>query len=151
MAFLPETGVRSRHDLARFEAQMPLEQCLPERSIVDVFVGTAARQPDSTALTMLMTGAPDERPRRVSYRELLGLIRQAANLFHALAGPEPGVAYMLPSLVETHATLWGAETAGYAVPINFLPQREHIAALLKASGVTVLVALGMQKSPVCRD
>jgi fatty-acyl-CoA synthase len=58
---------------------------------------------------------------------------------------------MLPSLVETHATSWGAETAGYAVPIKFLPQREHIAALLKASGATVLVALGMQKSPVCRD
>ena len=45
----------------------------------------------------------------------------------------PGVAYMLPSLIETHATLWGAETAGYAVPINFLLQPEHIAALLRAA------------------
>ena len=49
---------------------------------------------------------------------------------------------MLPSLVETHATLWGAETAGYAVPINFLLQPEHIAELLKASGARILVALG---------
>jgi fatty-acyl-CoA synthase len=49
---------------------------------------------------------------------------------------------MLPSLVETHATLWGAETAGYAVPINFLLQPEHIAALLEASGAKILVALG---------
>jgi fatty-acyl-CoA synthase len=49
---------------------------------------------------------------------------------------------MLPSLVETHATLWGAETAGFAVPINFLLQPEHIAALLEASGARILVALG---------
>ncbi len=142
MAFLPKTGIRSRDDLACFEAEMPLEQRLLERSILDVFIGAAARQPDRPALTMLMTGAPDEQPRRVSYRELLGLIRRAANLFSTLAGPNPGVAYMLPSLVETHATLWGAETAGFAVPINFLLQPEHIAELLKASGARILVALG---------
>ena len=89
-----------------------------------------------------MSGAEDEQPRRVNYGELLGLVRRAANLFAALSGPRPGVAYMLPSLIETHATLWGAETAGYAVPINFLLQPEHIAALLRASGASVLVALG---------
>ena len=83
---------------------------------------------------MLMTGAPDEQPRRVSYRELLGLVRRAANLFATLGGPRPGVAYMLPSLVETHATLWGAETAGYAVPINFLLQPEHIAGAAQGIG-----------------
>ena len=69
-------------------------------------------------------------------------MRRAANLFAALGGPRPGVAYMLPSLVETHATLWGAETAGYAVPINFLLQPEYIAGLLEASGARILVALG---------
>jgi hypothetical protein len=47
------------------------------------------------------------------------------------------VAYLLPSLVETQATLWGAETSGYAaVPINFLLQTEPIAELLKASGAS---------------
>jgi fatty-acyl-CoA synthase len=142
MAHLPQTGVRNRDDLARFEAEMTLDQRLPERSVLDVFIAGAARAPDRTALTQLMTGAPDETARRVSYRELLGLVRRAANLFATLAGPRPGVAYMLPSLVETHATLWGAETAGYAVPINFLLQPEHIAGLLKASGARILVALG---------
>ena len=139
---LTDLRIRDRDDLARFEAEMTLEQRLPERSIFDVFVAAAARQPDRIALTMLMTGLPDEQPRRVNYRELLGLVRRAANLFAALGGPRPGVAYMLPSLVETHATLWGAETAGYAVPINFLLQPDHIADLLEASGATVLVALG---------
>jgi fatty-acyl-CoA synthase len=142
MALLPEYGVGTLADIARLESEMTLDERLPERSILDVFVGSAARQPDHTALTMLMTGAPDEKPRRVSYSELLGLVRRAANLFASIGGARPGVAYMLPSLVETHATLWGAESAGYAVPINFLLQPDHIAGLLQASGARILVALG---------
>ena len=142
MALLPSSPIRDLADLARFEAELTLDQRLPERSVLDVFVAAAARDPDRIALTQLMSGAPDEVARRVSYSDLLGLARQAANLFSDLAGPRPGVAYMLPSLVETHATLWGAEIAGYAVPINFLLQPEHIAALLQASGARILVALG---------
>jgi fatty-acyl-CoA synthase len=142
MARLNADPIRTREDLARFEAEMTLDERLPERSILDVIEGTAARQPERPAITMLMTGAPDEQPRVVGYGELLGLVRRAANLFHTLAGARPGVAYMLPSLVETHATLWGAESAGYAVPVNFLLQAEHIAALIEASGAKVLVALG---------
>ncbi len=142
MALLPSPSIRTREDLARFEAEMTLEQRLPERSILDVFTAGAALWPDRSALIQLMTGAPDEQARRVSYRELLGLVRRAANLFATLGGPRPGVAYMLPSLVETHATLWGAEAAGYAVPINFLLQPDAIAGLLEASGARILVALG---------
>ena len=94
---------------------------------------------------MLMTGAADEQPRRVNYRELLTLVRRAANVFATWGGAvgegrgerRPGVACMLPGLIETHATLWGAETAGDAVPINVLLQPEHIAQLLKASGARI--------------
>ncbi|MFT4827594.1 MAG: fatty-acyl-CoA synthase [Paracoccaceae bacterium] len=142
MAHFGDARIRDREDLARFEAEMTLEQRLPERSILDVFTVGAARHPTATAITMLMTGAPDEQPRRVNYGQLLGMIRGAANMFASLGGPAPGVAYMLPSLVETYAALWGAETAGYAVPINFLLQVDSIAELLKASGAKILVALG---------
>ncbi|MEP1209222.1 MAG: AMP-binding protein [Rhizobiaceae bacterium] len=142
MADLGNERICTFEDLKSFEAEMTLEQRLPERSILDVFIASAAMQGDATAITMLMTGAEDEQPRRVSYNQLLGLIRGAANLFSELGGPAPGVAYMLPSLVETHVTLWGAETSGYAVPINFLLQPESIAELLKASGAKILVALG---------
>ena len=142
MAVLSDRPIRSYEDIERFEAEMTVQQRLPERSVLDVFIGAAARRPERTAITMLMTGDADEQPRQVSYRELLGLVRQAANAFHALGGPRPGVAYMLPNLVETHASLWGGQAAGYAVPINFLLQPDHIAELLKASGVNILVALG---------
>jgi fatty-acyl-CoA synthase len=137
-----EYPLRTLDDVARFEAEMPLEQRLPGRSVFDVFIAAAQRDPQATAITMVMTGAPDEEPRRIGYAELLLLVRRAANLFSSLGGQRPGVAYMLPSLVETHATLWGAETAGYAVPINFLLHPDHIAELLKASGAKILVALG---------
>lgn len=49
---------------------------------------------------------------------------------------------MLPTLIETHAVLWAAETAGYAVPINFLLKPDHIRGLLEASGAKVLVTFG---------
>src|SRR5262245_56345636 len=84
MAILPETPLRTREDVARFEAAMPLDERLPERSVLDVFVAGAVRWPDRTAITLLMSGAPDEAPRRASYRELLGLVRRAANLFASL-------------------------------------------------------------------
>lgn len=142
MAIFGDAPIRTREDVQRFEAEMSLEERLPERSVLDVFLSSAARTPDATAITMLMTGAPDEEPRRVSYSQLLGLIRGAANLFAALGGPAPGVAYMLPYLLETHVTLWAAETAGYAVPINFLLQPDSIAELIRASGAKILVALG---------
>ncbi len=142
MADLGDERIRTREDVARFEREMTLDQRLPERSVLDVFVASAERRPTATAITMLMTGAPDEQPRRVDYAQLLGMIRGAANMFSALGGPAPGVAYMLPSLVETYVTLWGAETAGYAVPINFLLQADSIAELLRASGAKILVALG---------
>lgn len=142
MANLGAQPIRTEQDLRRFEADMSLDARLPEHSILDVFINSAERAPDATAITMLMTGAAEEIPRRISYQALLGQIRRAANLFHDLGGPAPGVAFMLPALIETHVTLWGAETAGYAVPINFLLRTQSIAELLKASGTKILVALG---------
>lgn len=134
--------IRSRDDIRRFEEEKPFNERVGARSIYDVFVESARRDPTATAITMVMTGAHDETARYVSYRELLGDISRAANLFTEIGGPQPGVAYLLPILVETQVTLWGAETAGYAVPINFVLQPEHIADLVRSSGASILVALG---------
>ena len=142
MANLGAKPIRTFNDLKQFEAEMPLRDRLPETSILDVFINSAERAPNATAMTMLMTGAADENPHDISYRDLLGQIRRAANLFAHIGGEAPGVAFMLPALIETHVTLWGAETAGYAIPINFLLQPESITELLKASGAKILVALG---------
>ncbi len=142
MANLGARPIRTRSDVAGFEAEMTLEERLPEQCILDVFINSAERDPEATALTMLMTGTVDEQPRRVTYQQLLEQIRRAANLFAEIGGNAPGVAFMLPALIETHATLWGAETAGFAVPINFLLQPDSIAELVKTSGAKILVTLG---------
>ncbi|MCJ7799396.1 MAG: hypothetical protein MUP33_06490 [Polaromonas sp.] len=60
MAILNDRPIIDRETLAQFEAAMTLEQRLPERSVLDVFIGAAVRQPGRTAITMLMSGAPDE-------------------------------------------------------------------------------------------
>jgi fatty-acyl-CoA synthase len=137
-----ESPLLTLSDVERFEAEMPLHDRLPGDSVYDVFVRAAEIHGNRIALTMLMTGEEDEQPRRVSYAELLELVRQTANLFKSLGSERPGVAFMLPTLIETHAVLWGAETAGYAVPINFLLQPDHIRGLLEASGAKVLVTFG---------
>ena len=134
--------LRTLADIERFEQEMPFEQRLSARSVFDLFAASAQAHPERFALTQLLTGEDDEQPRRLTYRELLPLLRRAANLFASLGGPRPGVAYMLPSLIDTHLVLWGAETAGFAVPVNYLLQPQHIAALVHASGASILVALG---------
>lgn len=142
MPLFSDYPVATLKDVVRFETEKTLEQRYDARSVYDIFAKSAARHPDRTALTMLMTGADDETPRLVTYRQMLDGITRTANFFASLGGPGAGVAYILPSLVETHFTLWGAETAGYAVPLNFLLQAQNIADLVRASGAKILVALG---------
>lgn len=134
--------IRNLDDVIRLETELTFDQRVSACSIYDVLRQSAERAPQSIALTMLMTGADDETPETVTYGKLLEGVTRAANLFYNLGGPNPGVAYVLPSLIETHVVLWGAETEGYAVPINFLLGAEHIADLVRASGASILVALG---------
>ncbi len=142
MPLFSDYPVATLKDVVRFETEKTLEQRYDARSVYDIFAKSAARHPDRTALTMLMTGAEDEAPRIVTYKQMLDGVTRAANFFASLGGPGVGVAYILPSLVETHFTLWGAEAQGYAVPINFLLQAQNIADLVRASGAKILVALG---------
>lgn len=111
-------------------------------SIYAALQHTAANKPQRTALTYLQTGDANEQARTVNYAALLAGVTQAANLFAQLGGIGAGVAYLLPSLVETHFVLWGAETSGYAVPLNPFLTTEQIEELVRASGAKILVTVG---------
>src|SRR4051794_12793356 len=128
----PSGPLRNLDDIRRFERAAPLESRMPAGGVHGLFTATAARFPDRPALTMIMSGDDAETPRTLTHRELSAGITRAANLFAELGGPGAGVAFLLPSLIETHLTLWGAETSGYAVPLNFLLQAEQIAELVRA-------------------
>ena len=134
-------GLRSEADIVAFESAVPLHERIPP-TVYEVFENSAVRHGDACALSMVVTAADDERPARLTYRQLLGAVTQAANLFHQVAGVDGGIAYMLPSLFETHSVLWGAETVGYAVPINPLLEPEHIVRLIGASGASALTTCG---------
>lgn len=111
-------------------------------SIYEALQHTAANKPERTALTYLQTGEADEQPRSLNYQKLLAGVTQAANLFAQLGGAGAGVAYLLPSLIETHLVLWGAETSGYAVPLNPFLTTEQIEELVRTSGAKILVTVG---------
>ncbi len=134
--------IRTLSDIERFETELPFAERCRARGIYDIFAQAAEIYPQHTAITMVMTGESTETPRRVTFRELLGGITRAANLFRDVAGSRPGVAFLLPNLVETHFILWGAEIAGYAVPINPLLTPNHITELVRSAGAEILVALG---------
>lgn len=115
----------------------------PERSPYALIRAAALRFPAREALTFLPDAGLDTAPCHVTYRALLAGIHRAANLFRAMGvGPDDTVALLAPNTPEAHVVLWGAQLAGRVCPINYLLQPEHIAALLKASNATVLVALG---------
>jgi fatty-acyl-CoA synthase len=142
MAPLAPLPLRTLSDIERFETEKAFEQRCSARSIYDVFVSSAEIHADRPALTMVITGEASETPRRITFRDLLDGVTRTANLLRRIAGPRGGVAFRLPNLVETHFTLWGAEIAGYALPINPLLAPTHIAELIRAAEARVLVALG---------
>ena len=139
--------------MIRFPARLPavpdpfdgtdLEDWLDVDNVYDALDWVACSRTASSALCYVESGEPGDVVRRISYGGLISGVRQAANLFRGLgANRASGVAYMLPALPETQFVLWGAEVAGFAVPINFLLQPAHIADLMLAVGVKILVALG---------
>src|SRR5690349_17496409 len=127
MSLLPREPLRSFDDVLRFERELPFEARVPMRSIHELFSAQAGRFGDRKALTMVMTGDDDEAARALTYSQLLAATTRAANLFTELGGPGAGVACLVPNLLETQIALWGAETSGYAVALNFLLQADHLA------------------------
>ena len=121
---------------------MRFEEWMAATNVFDAIERTQKRYGDKTAITFLGTDweAP---PRKLDYAELVDGIARTANAFRSL-GLRRGdvVAYMLPSLVETHFVLWGAATAASALPLNPLLKADEIANLCRVAGAKALVALG---------
>jgi fatty-acyl-CoA synthase len=138
--------IRNLADIIAFENEKPFEQRLAAKSVYDVFTESAALYADRTAVSILQRGDPDEAENFITYAQLLSGVNRAANLFTELGGSGAGVAYLLPNLLDTFYVLWGAESAGYAVPINFLLGAEHIADIVRTSRAKILVALGPHPS-----
>jgi fatty-acyl-CoA synthase len=123
-------------------AGVTFEQWAGVRNVFEAIHRTASTHGANTAITLIGSD-PDEKPRKLSYTELVEGVVRTANAFRGL-GLQRGdvVAYMLPSLPETHFVLWGAATAASALPLNPLLKAEEIVSLCRAAGAKALVALG---------
>jgi fatty-acyl-CoA synthase len=129
-------------DVAACEA-VPIGERLAAASTFDAIRIGAAHAPDAPALRFLPTASPADVPIDMSHAQFIARVTQAANLFHAHGiGPRDCVSFLLPLLPDAFVTLFGAEAAGIANPVNPLLEPHQIAEILTAADTKVLVTLG---------
>jgi fatty-acyl-CoA synthase len=129
-------------DVRTFE-QAAYGERIAAQSTYDAIKLGAAKNPDAPAIQFLANADPADTPLVISHRDFVARVTQAANMFHALGVSDNDVvSFMLPLLPEAFITLFGAEAAGVANPINPLLEPHQIAEILEAAKTTVLVALG---------
>ena len=123
--------------------QVPYADRIAAESTYEAISSGAACNPDAPAIQFLPNADPADTPIVVTHRDFVARITQAANMFHALGvGRNDVVSFLLPLLPEAFITLFGAEAAGIANPVNPLLEPHQIAEILQAARSTVLVALG---------
>ena len=129
-------------DVRAFE-QIPYLDRIAATSTYDAIRLGASHNPDAPAIQFLPNADPADTPLVITHRDFFARVTQAANMFHALGvRKDDVVSFMLPLLPEAFITLFGAEAAGIANPVNPLLEPHQIAEILEAAGTTVLVALG---------
>ena len=134
-------SLASAAELQAFE-RVPYEERIAAASTYDAIQLAANYDPNAVAIRFLPTASAEDAPIEITYGQLVGRITQAANMFHALGvGPGDVVSFLLPLLPQSFFTLFGAETAGIANPVNPLLEAHQIAEILDAAGTKVLVAL----------
>ncbi len=138
----------SDYPLIRTLADIEMMEAVPWRdrcsfvSTYEAIKSAAEEYAQLDALTFLPSGAADDVPFTVSYRELLARITQTANLFHSLGvGASDVVSYILPNFPETHEVIWGGEAAGIVNAINPLLEPMTIKKLLSAANAKVIVTI----------
>ena len=132
--------LRSAADVADIEATYGEEGLLPADTVLDCLRAIAREQPDKPAIVLVEPPDFTTPARSVSFAGLIRDIESSANLFHAVAAGRPSaVGLMLPMVPEGLSALWGAQTAGTAVPLNPFLDLAPVAAILRELGATVLV------------
>src|ERR1700760_2764709 len=123
--------------------QIPYADRIAAPSTYEAIKLGAAHYPDAPALQFLANAEPTDTPVVITYRHFIARVTQAANMFHALGvGSGDVVSFLLPLVPDAFVTLFGAEAAGIANPVNPLLEPHQIAEILEAAKTKVLVALG---------
>lgn len=135
-------GFASAADVRAIEAEMPWEARDVARTIHDLLSRTAKAHGDRPAISFQLFSGPADKAETLSWNQLLGQVRQVANLLRSLGvGPGDVVTYVLPNTVETAVVLLGGMVAGIVNPINPLLEPEQISAILRETKAKVVVTL----------
>jgi fatty-acyl-CoA synthase len=123
--------------------EVPYADRIAAQSTYNAISLGAAHNPDAPAIQYLSNADPADKPIVISHRDFFARVTQAGNMFHALGvASDDVVSLLLPLLPEAFITLFGAEAAGIANPVNPLLESYQIAEILEAARTSVLVALG---------
>jgi fatty-acyl-CoA synthase len=123
--------------------EVPYAERIAAASTYEALRLGAAHNPDAPAIQYLPNADPTDTPIVISHRDFFARVTQAANMFHVLGvGSNDVVSLLLPLLPEAFITLFGAEAAGIANPVNPLLEPHQIAEILEAARTSVVVALG---------
>ncbi|WP_179106973.1 AMP-binding protein [Variovorax sp. KK3] len=134
--------IRKLEDVREIESR-PYGAFMPHGDVLAALEAAAAAHAERPALTFIESDDAGAPCASWSYARFIADVRRTARAFLQLAdGAEPRVAFLLPAIPEAYLTLWGAEAVGVACPINYLLGEAHIAELIDAAGVNILVALG---------
>lgn len=109
-------------------------------NLYDALAETEERCGDRPAIRFIEEMTETEPSVLWTYRDLLGRLRGAANLFHDCGiDDKSSVALLIPNVPYGQVALFAAEIAGRALPVNPLLPDEHIVKLLTAANTKVLV------------
>jgi fatty-acyl-CoA synthase len=123
--------------------RVPYADRIAAESTYDAIKLGAANNPDAPAIQFLPNADPADTPVVITYRDFVARVTQAANMFQALGAEKDDViSFMLPLLPDAFVTLFGAEAAGIANPVNPLLEPHQLAEILEAANTKILVALG---------
>src|ERR1700736_2723495 len=112
-------------------------------SVYSLLADAAARAPQATAITFLPS--MESEPIRLTHGAFLSRLHRMARLFRGLGVARGDVVTLLaPNIPDAVVALWAAEAIGLAHPVNTLLRAQAIAAIMRAAGSRVLVALGPQ-------
>jgi len=131
--------IETLRDVADVESK-PLAARLEGRSGYQWLRATAARIPDSIAITALGVGDPLGPSRNVTFSELLENVSRTANMFceRGLRADE-AVTHFLPLVPEAFYVMMAAETVGVVNPVNPMLEVDHIVGITRAANTRILV------------
>lgn len=128
--------------VAALEA-VPWDERIAAASTYEALRLGSQADPAAPAISFLPTGSADDTPVVISHAQCFARITQAANAFAALGvGPGDVVSLLLPLVPQAFFTLYGAEAAGIANPVNPLLEPYQLVEILRAANTKVLVTLG---------